>query len=108
MSENEEMEWSDHRKSQILSAESSLIIPSDDPRVALVHRIVEKLINALDDEGSTISCARWPRDEPIVGRAQNNALPCARASTSSMPFRPETSNPEKVIEETGWDLYISE
>ena len=40
------------------------------------------------------------------GRASQRYEPSAKASSAMMPFRPESTNPLKVLEGGDWSLYV--
>lgn len=111
MTEREEMEWSHRRFDDLLASEAPHILPFSDPRVQLIKTICDRLITALDVD-SPVSAAVWPRDTKEVKErlrrqeARRGVTPSARTASALLPFRPETSNPEKVLEERDWDLFV--
>ncbi|GAA96093.1 uncharacterized protein L969DRAFT_94323 [Mixia osmundae IAM 14324] len=112
MSEREEMEWSQSRFENIIE-EGLLVLKADDERVALIKRICDRLITVLEDD-LPISAAAWPRDiEQITERirkfeARTKISPSAKSSGAGMPFKPETSNPEKLLDGRDWEIFVIE
>ncbi|KAG0148665.1 hypothetical protein CROQUDRAFT_41008 [Cronartium quercuum f. sp. fusiforme G11] len=111
MSEAEEVEWSHRRFEEIVSAERALVLEADHPSTKLVKKICDRLITALDLD-SPVSAAAWPRDEPGAKErirrieSRNGVEPSATTGSSLMPWRPESRNPEKILECRNWDLFI--
>lgn len=77
----------------------------------LIKRICDRLITALDID-SPVSAATWPRDYEVVTErlrkfeARAGVQPSARTTSALMPFRPESSNPEKILPSRDWDLFV--
>ena len=106
------MVWSQGRFEKMIGGEGQLILGGDDERVKLVQEICQRLLAALEVD-ECVSAARWPRDSQRlserIARFQERAKiqPSARASAGAlMPFRPESSNPEKLLEERDWELFV--
>jgi hypothetical protein len=108
------------RFDEVLSHDGPLLLTSDDPRTQRVSRVCSRLVHALEEEDSTvIHGASWPpRDrvselskviaerERTGSRATQRYEPSAKASSKRMPFRPESTNPLKVLEGGDWSLYV--
>jgi hypothetical protein len=68
-------------------------------------------VTALDEE-TPVSAASWPRDGTEISKRlqafeeRMRIKPSARTEGVAMPFRPETSNPEKVLDLRDWDLFV--
>lgn len=111
MSEKEEMAWSQKRFEDVLEAESKLILPASDERVQTLKRVCDKLVTAMEG-GELVSAAMWPRDDAEIvdriRRFESRTLisPSARTDSAFLPFRPESSNPQKIIEGREWDLFV--
>lgn len=111
MSDKEEMVWSHKRFEDVLEAEAPLILPEDDDRVQTLKRVCDRLVTAMD-AGGLVSAASWPRDdadirERIKHLEQRKAvMPSARTESSFLPYLPESSNPQKIIEGKEWDLFV--
>jgi hypothetical protein len=133
MSEREEMDWSHARSvpsrfcpvlppvngslfgpvslEKILEDEARLILTESDPRVLAVKRVCDRLVTALHEE-TPLSAASWPRDAREISRRfrayeeRMHIKPSARSEGVAMPFQPETSNPEKILDLRGWDLFV--
>lgn len=111
LTEREEMEWSHRRFDDLLASEASHILPGTDERVRLVKKVCDRLITALD-VNSPVSAAAWPRDTAEIkerlrrAELRNGVVPSAKTASALLPFRPETSNPEKRLEERDWDLFV--
>lgn len=111
MSEAEEVEWSHRRFEDILATEGPLILDHTDARTGLVKKICDRLITALDHD-TAISAAAWPRDQPGVKErmrrieSRNGVKPSATTGSTLMPWKPESSNPEKILECRNWDIFV--
>lgn len=109
MSEREELEWSNQRFDDIIGSEGLLILAQDDPRVLVVQSVCSRLIQALQDE-SPVSCANFPREEVLERirerERRKTIVPSARTDAVVMPFLPETSNPEKLLDSISWDIFV--
>lgn len=111
MSEREEMEWSERRFEELLMEEGRKILPEEDDQVQLVKRICDNLIAAVDEQ-QIFSSTAWPRDMNEIStrikefETKMAIQPSARTDSKLLPFRPETSNPTKVIEPGHWELFI--
>jgi hypothetical protein len=77
----------------------------------LIKRICDRLVTALDEE-TPVSAALWPRNVQEIGKrlkafeGRMRVTPSAKTEGIAMPFRPETSNPEKVLDLGDWDLFV--
>ncbi|CAD6568054.1 MAG: hypothetical protein CYPHOPRED_002307 [Cyphobasidiales sp. Tagirdzhanova-0007] len=111
MSEKEEIAWSQKRFEDLLEAEAPLILPEADERVQVLKRVCDRLVAAMEAEGF-VCAAIWPRDNAeVVERirrfeARTSIRPSARTQNSLLPFRPESSNPTKIIDNRDWDLFV--
>ena len=108
------------RFDEVLTHDGPLLLTSDDPRTQRVSRVCSRLIHALEEEDSTvIHGASWPPRDRVSelskviaererggGRASQRYEPSAKASSAMMPFRPESTNPLKVLEGGDWSLYV--
>ncbi|KAI5474406.1 hypothetical protein MNV49_003374 [Pseudohyphozyma bogoriensis] len=109
MSQREELEWANHQFDEIIAQEAILILPPTDPRVAVVQRVCSRLIQSLQEE-TPVSCANFPREE-IADRLKErekrkSIVPSARTEIVGMPFLPESSNPEKMLNTPSWDIFV--
>ena len=74
-------------------------------------RVVERLISILEDADAHSHIVSAPAWSPH-GKEQASKLPSvqyepsARAATASMPFRLESSNPNKVFVDGDWKIYV--
>ncbi|KAL7010027.1 hypothetical protein EMMF5_000046 [Cystobasidiomycetes sp. EMM_F5] len=111
MSEKEEMAWSQQRFEDIIATEGPLILPGSDERVQALKRVCDRLIEAMDADDMVCS-AIWPRDDVEVTsrirqhEARGAVRPSARTNSAFLPYRPESSNPQKIIEHRDWDLFV--
>ncbi|GAA5959394.1 hypothetical protein JCM21900_006844 [Sporobolomyces salmonicolor] len=107
MSESEEIEWSNQRFEELMTTEALLLLPPSDPRVPVVKTVCDRLVQALNDD-SSISFAEAAKIERIRQKQSGlrRVMPSATTEGLSMPFRPETSNPEKVLAKEGWQIYV--
>lgn len=111
MSEKEEMAWSQKRFQDVLEAEAPLILSESDERVQVLKRVCNKLIEAMDSD-NTVCTAIWPRDDAEVlerirrFEARTSIRPSAKTESAFLPYRPESSNPLKIIESRDWDLFV--
>lgn len=116
MSESEELTWSRRKFDECLQQDGPLLLTSDDPRVTRVARVTSRLITALEcQEQHMVHGASWP---PRVQRGELGRViaerekagkgyqPSAVAKSGFMPFRPESGNPLKVLEDGDWNLYV--
>ena len=108
------------RFDEVLTHDGPLLLTSDDPRTQRVSRVCSRLIHALEEEDQTvIHGASWPPRDRVSelskviaererggGRAGPRYEPSAKASSAMMPFRPESTNPLKVLEGGDWSLYV--
>ncbi|KAM0747989.1 hypothetical protein T439DRAFT_292519, partial [Meredithblackwellia eburnea MCA 4105] len=112
MSEREEREWSLQRFNEILptSVERSLILPALDKRVELVKRVSSRLLkDGGVIGGSWVSCGgafTMTKRERGPGGPAHEVEPSAVAEGMSVPFQPETSNPEKHLPPTEWRIFV--
>lgn len=58
-----------------------------------------------------ILCTKRHTDAEILERlrrfeARTSIRPSARTDSSFLPFKPESSNPQKIIESRDWDLFV--
>lgn len=117
-----------HRFDDLLNEEEFLLLPPDDPRVAPVRNVCNRLVQALNDDGP-LSCVSLTR-ENFVNNAREQRRrkvePSARTTLAVMPFLPEvsivqhrerqgslhftsqTSNPEKMMPSSSWNIFCSE
>ncbi|KAH9455264.1 hypothetical protein Pst134EA_022738 [Puccinia striiformis f. sp. tritici] len=114
MSEAEEMEWSHRRFEEIVASDGHLIVGPQDPRTQMVKEICDRLMTALDLD-STVSAAAWPRstdlgEERRTGRrvepSRKDIKSSAITGSDLLPWKPESSNPEKKLESDDWELFI--
>ncbi|GAA5896946.1 hypothetical protein JCM5296_002665 [Sporobolomyces johnsonii] len=107
MSESEEIEWSNQRFEELMTTEALLLLPPSDPRVPVVKNVCDRLVQALSDD-SSISFAEAAKIERIRQKQSGlrRVMPSATTEGLRMPFRPETSNPEKVLAKEGWQIYV--
>lgn len=111
MTEAEEVEWSHRRFEEVLNSEAKSILNQNDHRIKLIKKICDRLITALEIE-TPISAATWPRDEIEIKErmkrieARNGVTPSATTGSCLMPWKPETSNPEKILDTRDWDLFV--
>jgi hypothetical protein len=101
MSEREELEWSNQRFDELISAPDGMdggggrmtMLPPDDPRVEPVRRVCSRLIKALQHE-TPISCAQFPREETLekVLDKRQKVVPSCKTEDVAMPFLPEVSS----------------
>jgi hypothetical protein len=79
------------RFEELISTEELLLLPPDDPRVAPVKAVCDRLIQTLIDD-SPLSCVAFPR-EHLVDRVRqekrSKIVPSARTEPATMPFLPE-------------------
>ncbi|KDQ21509.1 hypothetical protein BOTBODRAFT_40272 [Botryobasidium botryosum FD-172 SS1] len=80
-------------------------------KIAKVKRIIERLIAALDDADSPshiVSAPAWPPRGPDTHSQLSGVQykPSARAVSAMMPFRLESSNPNKVFADNDWKIYV--
>ncbi len=107
---------SPYRFDECLQQDGPLLLTSDDPRVTRVARVTSRLITALEcQEQHMVHGASWP---PRVQRGELGRViaerekagkgyqPSAVAKSGFMPFRPESGNPLKVLEDGDWNLYV--
>lgn len=96
----------------MLDSHHLLILPPTDPRVQTVKNICDRLISTIETSQTPFSAAKWPRDIVEIQErarkyeARTRIKPSARIEGASMPWRPETSNPEKIFDTAGWDLFV--
>ncbi|CAH7682168.1 putative metalloendopeptidase M48, Ste24p [Phakopsora pachyrhizi] len=111
MTESEEVEWSHRRFEDLLEAEGHLVLGADDPRTRLVKSICDRLMTAIDVD-SPVSAATWPRDHIEIKEkmkrieSRKGVSPSATTGSAFMPWRPESSNPEKILDSRDWHLFI--
>ncbi|WAR61727.1 hypothetical protein PtB15_12B417 [Puccinia triticina] len=114
MSEGEEMEWSRRRFEDLVASDGHMIVGPHDPRTQMVKEICDRLMTALDLD-SPVSAAAWPRspeadDPPRFGRrlepSRKQIKSSAIAGSDLLPWKPESSNPEKKLESHDWELFI--
>ncbi|KAK4054242.1 glutamate--ammonia ligase [Microbotryomycetes sp. JL201] len=110
MSPREELEWSNKRFEEIIAQEENLVLPPSDERTFIVKRVCDRLIQALNDD-QALSCVSVVSDghrENVrvdgVVRKRRSIAPSARTEMT-MPFLPETSNPEKIIPRSSWSIF---
>jgi len=111
MTTHEEMEWAQHRFQETLAEEGPLLVFDPDPRVQQVKRIIERLIAALeaaDSPSHIVSAPAWPPRGPDQHSQLSGVqyMPSARAVSALMPFRLESSNPNKVFADDDWKIYV--
>ncbi|GAA5898386.1 M48 family metallopeptidase [Sporobolomyces salmoneus] len=110
MSDREEVEWSNQRFDELMATESPFLLPPSDPRVKPLKEVCDRLVQALNDEGS-VSFSEQARIERIRRKggsasARKLVTPSATTEGLRMPFRPQTGNPEKVLAKDGWAIYV--
>ncbi|KZT62046.1 hypothetical protein CALCODRAFT_463495 [Calocera cornea HHB12733] len=123
MSEREELEWARRRFDECIAQDGPLLVAADDPRVAQVHRVCERLVAVLDDVDSpshyvSAAATQVVDDTPegqrlrlsqAAGADQAAALafkPSCTAQSALMPFRPESANPTKQLHTDDWRIYV--
>lgn len=93
MSEREELEWSNKRFEEIIAADADALLKPDDPRITIVKRVCDRLIQALNND-ATLSCVSYARqgteDTDQDDRIRRSLLPSARTDLT-MPFLPEVT-----------------
>ncbi|SCZ89675.1 BZ3500_MvSof-1268-A1-R1_Chr9g10547 [Microbotryum saponariae] len=109
MSEREELAWSNTRFEETISNDQCVLMPPEDPRVEPVRRVIERLVQTLNDD-APLSFAQYLQEEmgSKVGSQESKRskiVPSARIEVANMPWIPETSNPEKKMKKGTWDLY---
>jgi hypothetical protein len=117
----------DLRFEDVLEAEAPLLLSDTDERVQTLKRVCDRLVTAMDAQG-LVSAAIWPRDgrssvekyhnlakfptdADILHRlrqfeARTLIKPSARTDSMFLPYKPESSNPQKIIEGREWDLFV--
>lgn len=114
MSEAEEMEWSHRRFEDLIASDGRLIVGPQDPRTQMVKNICDRLMTALD-LNSPVSAAAWPRSPHIDYQTRHEhhtegrrreIKSSAIASSDLLPWKPESSNPQKKLESNDWELFI--
>lgn len=116
------------RFEDVLEAEAPLLLPEADERVQTLKRVCDRLVTAMDAQG-LVSAAIWPRDGESSGpnsardeltrtvdadilkriksvEARLLIKPSARTDSMFLPYKPESSNPQKIIEGREWDLFV--
>ncbi|GAA5938598.1 hypothetical protein JCM1841_003044 [Sporobolomyces salmonicolor] len=105
--EDEQVEAAIDEFEELMTTEALLLLPPSDPRVPVVKTVCDRLVQALNDD-SSISFAEAAKIERIRQKQSGlrRVIPSATTEGLSMPFRPETSNPEKVLAKEGWQIYV--
>ncbi|KZO98829.1 hypothetical protein CALVIDRAFT_561769 [Calocera viscosa TUFC12733] len=122
MSEREEHEWARRRFDECIAQDGPLLVAADDPRVAQVHRVCERLVAVLDDVDSpshyvSAAATQVVDDTPEAQRLRLSQVageqgaglafkPSCTAQSALMPFRPESSNPTKQLHIDDWRIYV--
>lgn len=118
MTHREEIEWARHRFEEFLMADGPLLLKGDDLRVQQIKRIIVRIVNALEEPDQTTrivtaadrymnGAEHTPASRDTDLRLHTEYPPSARAACdASMPFFPESSNPEKVFEPSDWKIYL--
>lgn len=118
----------DTRLDTILQTDARFVLPSDDPRVAPVKTVCDRLVSVLDERSAPLSAS--PRYRSLSSSSHRSSSPShdlfpfhslSFASSSdaadhvqpsattpgvSLPFCPVTNNPEKKFEGHEWKLYV--
>ena len=110
------------RQREVLKADGPLILPPTDDRSQRVTLVASRLITALEEQEGHIICgaagslSAHPEGDPgalvserEVWEAKNleeRYKPSGVATSSYMPFRPQSSNPLKVLESADWKMYV--
>ncbi|KDE07598.1 hypothetical protein MVLG_02064 [Microbotryum lychnidis-dioicae p1A1 Lamole] len=103
MSEREELAWSNTRVEEIISNDQCVLMPPEDPRVEPVRRVIERLVQTLNDD-APLSFAQYLQEEmgSKVGSKESKRskiVPSARIEVANMPWVPEK------MKKGTWDLY---
>ncbi|KAK4054637.1 glutamate--ammonia ligase [Microbotryomycetes sp. JL221] len=111
MSPREELEWSNKRFEEIIVQEEHLLLPPTDERTVMVKRVCDRLIQTLNDD-QPLSCVSVLTDgqnqtvnDQGVQRQRRPITPSAQTDVMTMPFLPESSNPEKIIPRSTWNIF---
>lgn len=74
-------------------SEEHLLVPPDDPRVAVVKRVCDRLVQTLNDD-SPLSCFSYADAEMDRTREyqRRKILPSARTEAAAMLWMPEVSS----------------
>ncbi|ORY89811.1 peptidase family M48-domain-containing protein [Leucosporidium creatinivorum] len=104
MSEREELEWSNKKFDEIIMTEEHLLLPPDDPRVAVVKRVCDRLVQTLNDD-SPLSCFSYAEMDQTREYQRRKIVPSARTE-AAMLWMPETSNPQKRVQRSDWDIFV--
>lgn len=93
-----------------------LLLPPEDPRCEQIARVATRLVTALEEQdGHVIAGAAWPPRQQLLRAIHEKEeredrldryKPSATAKSSYMPFRPESSNPLKLLESADWKIYV--
>lgn len=116
MTEHEEMTWSRRKFEEVIAQDGPRLLTSSDPRVQMVARVATRLITALEeDDRHLVHGASWPprghTDElaKVMDERQKGLKmyePSATATSGSMPFRPDSRNPLKMLEQGDWNIWV--
>ncbi|ORX40643.1 peptidase family M48-domain-containing protein [Kockovaella imperatae] len=119
MSENEELAWSRRKRHDILKSDGEVLLSPSDPMCEKVGRVTARLITALEEQEHHYVCgAAWPPRSSDSGHLvsereawerktiEDRYKPSGTATSSFMPFRPDTSNPLKKLQSADWNLYV--
>lgn len=111
MSESEEIEWSHRRCEDLLASEGHLILGPQDPRTILLKKICDRLMAAVDldspvSANKNLKSQSDLKDRIQVIKARNGIQPSAVAGSDYMPWKPESSNPEKILHGPDWELFV--
>lgn len=84
-----------YRFDELMSTESLFLLPPSDPRVQPLKEVCDRLVQALNDEGS-VSFSEQARIERIrrkggAASARKLIVPSATTDGLRMPYRPEVS-----------------
>lgn len=108
------------RQQEVLRLDGPLLLLPSDPRSQRVSRVTSRLITALEEQDNhVVHGAAWPpkshetehgcgltEREAADGRGGMKYAPSGKTKSTFMPWRPETSNPLKVLESADWNLYV--
>ncbi|SGY13637.1 BQ5605_C010g05924 [Microbotryum silenes-dioicae] len=89
---------------EIISNDQCVLMPPEDPRVEPVRRVIERLVQTLNDD-APLSFAQYLQEEmgSKVGSKESKRskiVPSARIEVANMPWVPE-----KKMKKGTWDLY---
>lgn len=75
-----------------------------------VQRVCSRLVQALQEDGP-VSCAHLgPREEMLERMRERDkrskVIPSAVTEGLAMPFLPESSNPEKLMPASAWNIFV--